>query len=65
VPIQSIEAGQPIPHLPSPANAVVAALAASLEQQDAIIDATATARELGVTLTPAEAVLRRLLAAIE
>ena len=62
VPTQSIDAGQPIPHLPSPMNAVVAGLAASLEQGDVIIDATEAARTLGVRLTPAEAVLRRLLA---
>jgi hypothetical protein len=37
-------------------------MAAGLEQQDVIIDTTALANEFGVTLTPAETVLRRVVA---
>jgi NADH dehydrogenase len=61
VPVQSIEPGQPIPSLPAPADRMAGGLAASLEQQDVVIDAAEAARLLGVTLTPAETVLRRLL----
>jgi uncharacterized protein YbjT (DUF2867 family) len=61
VPVQSIEPGQPIPSLPAPADRMAGGLAASLEQRDVVIDAAEAARLLGVTLTPAETVLRRLL----
>lgn len=62
LPIQSIEPGQPIRTLPPPLDAAVGGLAATLEQQDVVIDASGLAREFGVTLTPAEVVLKRLLA---
>ena len=63
VPVSSIEPGQPIPSLPPPLDAVIGGLAASLETQDVIIDASGEARTFGVTLTPAETVVRRLLPA--
>lgn len=53
-------AGSPIPTLPPPVGQAIGNLAAGLEQQDVIIDTTETARELGVTLTPAETVLRQM-----
>ena len=62
LPVRSIEPGQPIPSLPAPHAAAVGAMAAGLEQQDVIIDASEEARTFGVTLTPADTVLRRLLA---
>jgi NADH dehydrogenase len=62
VPVRSIEPGQPIPSLPPPLDAAAGGMAANLEQQDVIIDAAGLAGEFGVTLTPAETVLRRLLA---
>lgn len=62
VPVRSIEAGQPIPHLPPPVNAVVGGLASSLEHTDRIIDSSEAARIFGVSLTPVDAVLRQLLA---
>ena len=62
VPVQSIEPGQPIPSLPPPHDAAIGRMAAGLEQQDVIIDASADARVFGVTLTSADTVLRRLLA---
>jgi uncharacterized protein YbjT (DUF2867 family) len=62
VPVRSIEPGQPIPSLPAPHDVGAGLLAASLEQQDVIIDAAEVAREFGVTQTPADSVLRRLLA---
>lgn len=61
VPMRSIHPGEPIPSLPPPLDRVAAGLAASLEQQDAVIDTTEVAREFGVTLTPAEMVIRRAL----
>ena len=61
VPVRSIDPGQPIPTLPPDLGQVVGGLAATLEQQDVVIDATHAAREFGVTLTPADTVLRRLL----
>jgi uncharacterized protein YbjT (DUF2867 family) len=62
VPVQGIEPGQPIPSLPPPHDAAIGRMAAGLEQQDVIIDASGDARIFGVTLTPADTVLRRLLA---
>jgi uncharacterized protein YbjT (DUF2867 family) len=62
VPVQSIEPGQPIPSLPPPHDAAIGRMAAGLEQQDVIIDASGDARIFGVTLTSADTVLRRLLA---
>jgi NADH dehydrogenase len=59
--IESISPGSPIPTLPAPIGQVVGGLAAGLEQQDVIIDTAGTARELGVTLTPAETALRQML----
>jgi NADH dehydrogenase len=61
VPVRSIAAGQPIPTLPSPLDAIAGGLAAGMEAQDVVIDATEAARTFGVTLTPAEVVVRRLL----
>lgn len=59
--VEIIQPGSPIPTLPPPVDQVIGTLAAGLEQQDVIIDTTETARELGVTLTPAETVLRQML----
>jgi uncharacterized protein YbjT (DUF2867 family) len=59
--IESVPPGQPIPTLPAPVNQVIGNLMAGLEQQDVILDTTAAAKTFGVTLTPAESVLRRLL----
>jgi NADH dehydrogenase len=62
IPVRTLEPGEPIPTLPSPFAAVAGGLAAGLEAQDVIIDATEAARTFGVTLTPTDTVLRRLLA---
>ncbi|HYO79689.1 MAG TPA: SDR family oxidoreductase [Thermoanaerobaculia bacterium] len=62
VPSVTIEPGAPIPTLPPPADQFMGNLAAGLEQQDVVFDTSELARELGVTLTPAETVLRRMLA---
>jgi uncharacterized protein YbjT (DUF2867 family) len=62
VPVRSIEPGQPIPSLPPPIDAAIGGLAAGLEQQDVVFDSTTAAQTFGVTLTPASAVLKRLLA---
>lgn len=59
--VENIVPGSPIPTLPPPINQVIGNLAAGLEQQDVILDTTETARAFGVTLTPAETVLRRML----
>jgi uncharacterized protein YbjT (DUF2867 family) len=64
VPVRSLDPGQPIPTLPAELGAVVGGLAAILEHEDVIIDATQEARVFGVTLTPADTVLRRLVAAM-
>ena len=61
VPVTSIEAGQPIATLPSPLDGLIGKLAATLEQQDVIIDASEAARRYGVSLTPAESVIKRVL----
>lgn len=62
LPTVTIEPGAPIPTLPPPVDQVIGNLAAGLEMQDVVFDTTELARELGVTLTPAEQVLRRMLA---
>jgi uncharacterized protein YbjT (DUF2867 family) len=62
VPSVTIAPGSPIPTLPPPLDQVIGNLAAGLEQQDVVFDTSALARELGVTLTPAETVLRGMLA---
>ena len=59
--VETIEPGSPIPTLPPPIDQAIGNLAAGLEQQDVILDTEATARELGVTLTPAKTVLRQVL----
>src|SRR5687768_871908 len=59
--VQNIAPGSPIPTLPPPIDQVIGNLAASLEQQDVVLDTTQIARELGVTLTPAETVLRQMI----
>ena len=53
--------GSPIPTLPPPLDHAIGDLAAGLEQQDVIIDATEIARTFGVSLTSCEAVLRGML----
>lgn len=58
--IETIAPGSPIPTLPHPVGQAIGNLAAGLEQQDVIFDTAAIAREFGVTLTPAETVLRRM-----
>ena len=62
VPSVTIPPGAPIPTLPPPVDQVVGNLAAGLEQQDVVFDTSELASEFGVTLTPAETVLRRMLA---
>jgi NADH dehydrogenase len=62
VAVKNIQPGESIDSLPPPLGHVVGLMAASLEEQDVIIDTTEAARLFGVTLTPAEAVLRRALA---
>jgi uncharacterized protein YbjT (DUF2867 family) len=62
VAVESLAPGSPIPTLPPPLDRAIGALAAGLEQQDVIIDATEIARTFGVSLTPSETVLRRMLA---
>jgi NADH dehydrogenase len=62
VPTVEIAPGSPIPTLPPPIDQVIGNLAAGLEMQDGILDTSATAAKFGVTLTPAETVLRRMLA---
>jgi NADH dehydrogenase len=59
--IETLAPGSPIPTLPPPIDQVIGNLAAGLEQQDVIIDTSATARTFGVTLTPAETVLGEML----
>lgn len=59
IPIRSIEPGEPVPTLPHPLDAVAGGMAAALEAQDVVID-TEPARVFGVSLTPTDAVLRRL-----
>lgn len=63
VPVRNISPGEPIASLPSPLDQMIGALAASLEEQDVVIDTTEVASLFGITLTPPEAVLRRALAA--
>ena len=60
--IESLQPGQPIPGLPSPHDQTIGFLMARLEQQDVILDSRDDARTFGVALTPAEKVLRRILA---
>lgn len=62
IPTATIPPGDPIPTLPPPVDQIIGNLAAGLEQQDVIFDTSALAEEFGVTLTPAETVLRRMLA---
>lgn len=61
VPVTTIEPGDPISSLSPPLDRMAGALAANLEHQDVVIDSTEIARAFGVTLTPAEAVIRRAL----
>lgn len=61
LPVVSLEPGSPIPTLPPGVDQVIGNLAAGLEQQDVILDTSETARTFGVTLTPAETVLRAML----
>lgn len=61
IPSVSIPVGAPIPTLPPPVDQAIGALAAGLEMQDVVIDASEASRELGVKLTPAETILRRML----
>jgi NADH dehydrogenase len=60
--VEVIAPGAAIPTLPAPVGQIIGELAAGLEQQDVVFDTTALAREFGVTLTPAETLLRELLA---
>ena len=62
LPIQSLQPGQPIPGLPSPHAETIGFLMAGLEQQDVILDTDGLAKTFGVTLTPADTILRRILA---
>lgn len=62
VAVESLAPGSPIPTLPPPLDCAIGALAAGMEQRDVIIDATEVARTFGVSLTPAETVLRQMLA---
>ena len=58
--VESIEPGSPIPTLPPPVDQVIGAFAAGLELHDVVFDTSDLAREFGVSLTPAETVLRRM-----
>jgi uncharacterized protein YbjT (DUF2867 family) len=58
----TIAPGAPIPTLPPPVDQVIGIMAAGLEQQDVVIDSRTLATRFGVTMTPAETVLRRMLA---
>lgn len=60
VPVQNVQPGQPIPTLPPPLDQAIGFLIAGLEQQNAVMDSTETARTFGVSLTPADTVLRRM-----
>lgn len=62
IPTVTIPPGAPIPTLPPPVDQAIGNLAAGLEQQDVIFDTTPLAQEFGVPLTPAETVLRTMLA---
>ena len=62
IPVQSLQPGQPIPGLPSPQDQVIGFLMAGLEQHDVVLDSSAIAETLGVSLTPADKVLRGILA---
>ncbi len=57
----TIPPGAPIPTLPPPVGQAIGNLAAGLELQDVVFDTSAAARTFGVTLTPADAVLTRML----
>ena len=57
----TIPPGAPIPTLPPPVGQAIGNLAAGLELQDVVFDTSETARTFGVTLTPADAVLTRML----
>ncbi len=61
VPVKSIQPGEPIASLAPPLDRMAGGLAASLEQQDVVIDTTEAAQMFGVTLTPADVVIRRAL----
>lgn len=58
IPLRRGPAGEPLPGLPD----VVSGLLAAMDTYDSPIDMTATARTFGVRLTPAEQVLRQILA---
>jgi uncharacterized protein YbjT (DUF2867 family) len=62
IPVMELEPGQPIPTLPPPIDRIIGEMAAGLERQDVVIDSFATSARFGVELTPAETVLRRMLA---
>jgi NADH dehydrogenase len=59
IPVRNLEPGQAIPGLPD----VVAMLAAGMDTYDSPIDMTETAYDFGVSLTPADTVLRSMLGA--
>jgi len=61
--VEIVAPGSPIPSLPPPVDQMIGNLAAGLEQQDVILDTAALAKEFGVTQTPAETILKRMLAA--
>ncbi len=58
--VETVPPGAPLPTLPPPLDQMIGDLAAGLEQQDVVLDTSETAREFGVTPTPAETLLRRL-----
>lgn len=57
----TIPPGAPIPTLPPPVDQAIGNIAAGLELQDVVFDTSEIARTFGVTLTPADAVLTRML----
>lgn len=61
--VETIAPGSPIPSLPPPVDQMIGNLAAGLEQQDVILDTAGLAREFGVNQTPADAILKQMLAA--
>ncbi|HEX6303488.1 MAG TPA: SDR family oxidoreductase [Anaerolineales bacterium] len=58
IPVETVAPGEPIPDLPEH----VWALAASFDMYDSIVDMERTARTFGVTLTPLEKVVQKMVA---
>lgn len=61
IPVSALAPGDPIPTLPPLVAQLVGNLAAGLEEQDVMFDTSETARKYGIALTPAAAVLKKML----